>query len=249
MKRKENKQYGLVGKNIAYSFSRRYFFEKFERENIQNCSYVNFDLEGIEKLPAILTHHPHPAGLNVTIPYKKEIMPYLDLISEDARAIGAVNTVVWNNKGETVGYNTDHLGFKKSLLEQINTPPKTAFILGTGGSSSAVRFVLEGLNCKIHFVSRTPQADQLGYDQLNKSLFQSADLIINTTPLGTFPKVDLAPPIPYDYISPHQLLFDLIYNPEETTFLKRGREKGAKTCNGLNMLKYQAENSWALWNQ
>lgn len=249
IKKESNKIYGLIGKNIDYSFSRRYFSEKFERENRSNCRYENFDLSAIEEFPSVLALTPRPAGLNVTIPYKKAILPYLDFISEEAQAIEAVNTVVWDKQGKTTGHNTDHSGFKKALLEHLETPPKKAFILGTGGASGAVRYVLEQLQCEVIFVSRTPQKEQLHYKDLNQNLFQSADLIVNTTPLGTFPDTEKAPPLPYEFIAPHQLLFDLIYNPAETTFLRYGKEKGAKTCNGYDMLVYQAENSWALWNQ
>lgn len=249
IKKESNKTYGLIGKNIDYSFSRRYFSEKFERENRSNCRYENFDLSAIEEFPSVLALTPRPAGLNVTIPYKKAILPYLDFISEEAQAIEAVNTVVWDKQGKTTGHNTDHSGFKKALLEHLETPPKKAFILGTGGASGAVRYVLEQLHCEVIFVSRTPQKEQLHYKDLNQNLFQSADLIVNTTPLGTFPDTEKAPPLPYEFIAPHQLLFDLIYNPAETTFLRYGKEKGAKTCNGYDMLVYQAENSWALWNQ
>ena len=250
MTRKENdKVYGLIGKNIDYSFSRRYFSEKFEREKIANCSYINFELSSIEEFPSILGITPRPSGLNVTIPYKKSILPYLDFISDEAQAIEAVNTVVWDKHGNTIGHNTDHSGFKKALLEQVEKPPKKAFILGTGGASGAVHYVLKQLECEVIFVSRTPQKEEIHYKDLTQKLFQSADLIVNTTPLGTFPDIKNAPPLPYDFIEPHQLLFDLIYNPTETTFLRIGKENGAKTCNGYDMLVYQAENSWALWNQ
>ena len=249
IKKESNKIYGLIGKNIDYSFSRRYFSEKFERENRSNCRYENFDLSAIEEFPSVLALTPRPAGLNVTIPYKKAILPYLDFISEEAQVIEAVNTVVWDKQGKTTGHNTDHSGFKKALLEHLETLPKKAFILGTGGASGAVRYVLEQLQCEVIFVSRTPQKEQLHYKDLNQNLFQSADLIVNTTPLGTFPDTEKAPPLPYEFIATHQLLFDLIYNPAETTFLRYGKEKGAKTCNGYDMLVYQAENSWALWNQ
>ncbi|MGA0445047.1 MAG: shikimate dehydrogenase family protein, partial [Flavobacteriaceae bacterium] len=187
IKKESNKIYGLIGKNIDYSFSRRYFSEKFERENRSNCRYENFDLNAIEEFPSVLALTPRPSGLNVTIPYKKAILPYLDFISEEALAIQAVNTVVWDKQGKTTGHNTDHSGFKKALLENLETPPKKAFILGTGGASGAVRHVLEQLHCEVIFVSRTPQKEQLHYKDLNQNLFQSADLIVNTTPLGTFP--------------------------------------------------------------
>lgn len=192
---------------------------------------------------------PLPAGLNVTIPYKKEIIPFLDKISPEAQSIGAVNTIVWDKKGKTTGHNTDHVGFKKAVLESMSYTPKNALILGTGGASGAVKYVLKQLNCNHTFVSRNPMKGQLNYTDLTPHILSQVDLIVNTTPLGTFPNTDACPSLPYDLINSQHFLFDLIYNPEETTFMKLGKEKGANTSNGYKMLVFQAEKAWQLWNQ
>ena len=243
------KKFGLVGKNIDYSFSRNYFTSKFKQENKKDYVYVNFDLENIDQFKKILKSKPLPMGLNVTIPYKKKVIPFLDELSYEADTIQAVNTIVWDANGKVVGHNTDHVGFEKALIKSIDKNPKKALILGTGGASSAVKFVLDKINCSFSFVSRNPKENQLSYDEVTKEILDKIDLIVNTTPLGTFPDVDEAPPIPYKYLSDKQFLFDLIYNPEETKFLEEGRIRGAKTSNGYQMLVYQAEKSWKLWNQ
>ena len=172
----------------------------------------------------------------------------LNRISDEAQAMEAVNTIVWESDGTTTGHNTDHVGFQKALEEVIKTPPKNALILGTGGASGAIKFVLDKLDCNYSFVSRNPTSAQLSYDALDEALMEQADLIVNTTPLGTFPAVEKAPPLPYQWINNKHLLFDLIYNPSETAFMKLGKSKGAKTTNGYKMLIYQAEKSWELWN-
>jgi shikimate dehydrogenase len=248
IKKEMTKQFGLVGKNIDYSFSRTYFNNKFEKEGLKNHQYINFDFSDIEGFAKLLTETRLPAGLNVTIPYKKEVMPFLNRISDEAQAIEAVNTIVWESDGTTTGHNTDHVGFQKALEEVIKTPPKYALILGTGGASGAIKFVLDKLDCNYSFVSRNPTSAQLSYDALDEALMEQADLIVNTTPLGTFPAVEKAPPLPYQWINKKHLLFDLIYNPSETAFMKLGKSKGAKTTNGYKMLIYQAEKSWELWN-
>jgi shikimate dehydrogenase len=242
------KQYGLVGKDIDYSFSRDYFKTKFKNENLKNHSYINYDFPTIEGFAKLLAKGPLPSGLNVTIPYKKEVIPFLDRISEEAKAIEAVNTIIWEKDGTTTGHNTDHTGFEKALNEAFTTIPENALILGTGGASGAVKYVLNKIGCKVTFVSRNPTSKQLSYNALDEVLMKKIDLIVNTTPLGTFPDVEKAPPLPYEWINKKHLLFDLIYNPEETTFLKRGKSNGAKTSNGNKMLVYQAEKSWELWN-
>ncbi|MDC0916858.1 shikimate dehydrogenase [Flavobacteriaceae bacterium] len=248
-KKERVKQFGLVGKNIDYSFSRTYFRDKFERENKVGYRYANFDLQSIENIREVFNSGATPSGLNVTIPYKKAVIPYLDQLTEEAKTIQAVNTIVIEASGKTIGHNTDHVGFQKALLERIEKKPKQALILGTGGASGAVHYVLDQIQCSFQFVSRTPQKGQLAYADLTKELFETIDLIVNTTPLGTFPNVEEAPPIPYEYLGSRHFLFDLIYNPEESKFLKEGRSRGAQTCNGYKMLVYQAEKSWELWNQ
>jgi shikimate dehydrogenase len=187
--------------------------------------------------------------MNVTIPYKIEVIPFLDQISEEVKSIGAVNTILWDVKGKTIGHNTDHTGFKKALEEQTNALPKKALILGTGGASGAIRYALENLNCEVIFVSRTSKENNLTYEELTEDLMNSVDLIVNSTPLGTYPDTNQAPQLPYQFLNKQHLLFDLIYNPSETLFMKKGIEKGAQVCNGCQMLVYQAEKSWELWNQ
>ncbi|MDA9015844.1 shikimate dehydrogenase [Flavobacteriaceae bacterium] len=250
MTKKENpKRFGLLGKNIDYSFSRNYFSTKFSNENLVNHSYVNFDLASLEGFEQLLTNELHLYGLNVTIPYKKEVIPFLDHISDESKAIGAVNTIVWDHKGRTTGHNTDHIGFKKVLLEKMESIPKKALILGTGGASSAVKFALESLNCEVIFVSRTAKKNQLTYGELDQSVIANTQLIVNTTPLGTFPNINEAPSIPYELLNSNHFLFDLIYNPSETLFMKKAKLQGSQVINGHQMLIYQAEKSWELWNQ
>lgn len=242
-----NKRYGLVGKDIAYSFSRSYFAKKFQKEDISDCTYENFDLESIEDIQTILKSE-NLSGLNVTIPYKEAIIPYVDQLSEDAKIIGAVNTVRILADGTTEGHNTDAYGFRAALLRQWNNHADKALILGTGGASKAVRYVLEQMNIEPLFVSRNPRAGQISYEQIDASLIESHKLIINCTPIGTHPKIDQAPQIPYDLINSGHFLFDLIYNPDETLFLAEGKKKGATLQNGYFMLEQQAEKSWNIWN-
>ena len=248
-KKERTKQFGLVGKNIDYSFSRTYFKNKFDSKNKVGYSYVNFDLQSIDNIKEIFNSSVTPSGLNVTIPYKKTVIPYLDQLTKDASTIQAVNTIVIESSGKTVGHNTDHVGFQKALLEHNQKIPKQALILGTGGASGAVQYVLDQIKCKYQFVSRTPQKNQLAYGDLTKEIIEKVDLIVNTTPVGTFPNIEEAPPIPYEHLDSRHFLFDLIYNPEETRFLKEGKSRGSITCNGYSMLVYQAEKSWELWNQ
>ena len=249
IKKEKPKRFGLLGKNIDYSFSRNYFSKKFSDENLTNHSYVNFDLPSLEGFEQILYNEPNLNGLNVTIPYKKEVIPFLDYITEESKLIGAVNTIVWNDSGKTIGHNTDHTGFRIALTKHVETIPKKALILGTGGASAAVRYALESLNCKVILVSRTAKKNELSYDDLDSKFIKNSQLIVNTTPLGTFPNLNEAPPIPYEYLNTNHLIFDLIYNPSETLFMKKGKQQGSKVINGYQMLVYQAEKSWELWNQ
>ena len=242
------KKFGLVGRNIDYSFSRKYFSKKFKTENRLDL-YVNFDIPTIDSFRSILKQSPNLSGLNITIPYKKAVIPFLDRLSKEATKIQAVNTIVWDSYGKTIGHNTDHIGFEKALLEFMKKKPTKVLILGTGGASSAVKFVLEKLGSRYQFVSRKPKKNQISYDQLTKNHIIRTDLIVNTTPLGTFPKTKEFPPLPYKYLNTNHFLFDLIYNPNETEFLRKGKFQGAKICNGYKMLVYQAEKSWELWNQ
>lgn len=246
-KDQKNKQYGLLGKNIDYSFSRGYFASKFKKEGHTHCRYDNFDLQEKSELPELL-NRKDLAGINVTIPYKKTVIPYLDQLSPQAKAVGAVNTICWDKTGKTTGHNTDVFGFEKSLKERLKKIPENALILGSGGAASAVAYILEKNNCNFKIVSRSAGKDQVSYEELDKKTIENYHLIINTTPLGTFPNIKNCPPIPYEHLSSYHFLFDLIYNPEQTLFLKKGLENGAKVQNGYNMLVYQAEKAWELWN-
>lgn len=251
MEEKEDKKlYALVGKNISYSFSKGYFTSKFEELGLDTNKYVNFDIQSIKELPLkIKEHHKDLKGMNVTIPYKLDVFNYLDKIDKKAQRVGAVNTIKISKKGKLIGFNTDVYGFKKSLKPLLKKHHKRALILGTGGAAKAVAYVLGKLNIKYKFVSRNPDAKkQISYKDLTKKNMKSHHLIINCTPLGTLPNINDCPDIPYQFISEEHLLFDLIYNPAETAFLKKGKEKGATIKNGLEMLEQQAEKAWRIWN-
>lgn len=244
----EMKKFGLVGKNIDYSFSRGYFADKFKKKGLLDCSYENFDLKEIEGIKSVFKTHGLK-GLNVTIPYKKKVLPFLDKLSPQSKKIGAVNTIAFNENGETTGHNTDVHGFKKSLLEATKKLPVSALILGTGGASAAIAFALETLNIQFNFVSRNPKQGQLSYENVETEILKINQLIINTSPIGTFPNTEKCPSIPYDELNGSHTLFDLIYNPLETLFLRKGKEMGCTVSNGQKMLEYQAEKSWEIWNE
>jgi len=251
MEEEKNKQlFGLLGKNISYSFSRGYFAKKFKEEAIRNCEYVNFDIASIDDFSVLIKKNsPQLKGLNVTIPYKEEIIPFLDKIDKKVKKIGAVNTIKITKRGELKGFNTDVYGFEKSLEPLLKQHHKKALILGTGGASKAVTFALKKLGIKYKLVSRNPQKKrEISYQELSKKIIQKNLLIINCTPLGTHPNIDLFPNIPYQFITKNHLLYDLIYNPNETIFLSKGKEKEATIKNGLEMLELQAEKSWKIWN-
>lgn len=242
------KKLGLLGKNISYSFSRSYFKKKFDEENIKNITYGNFDIDSIDLFPSIIKNTKNLKGLNVTIPYKQDVIPFLDKVKKTAREIGAVNTIKITKRGKLVGYNTDYYGFSKSLAPLLKQHHISALILGTGGASKAVAYSLKQFDISFHYVSRK-KSDGVSYtyDTLTDNIVKQHKIIINCTPLGTFPNIDDCPSIPYSGITNHHILFDLIYNPEETKFLKLGKQNGAVTTNGLNMLKLQAEKSWSIW--
>lgn len=242
------KQFGLVGKNIDYSFSKKYFTEKFEKENLINHRYQNFDIQTVFEITQIVKN-PNLCGLNVTIPYKEEIIPFLDKISKKAKKIGAVNTIKITKKGKLKGYNTDFFGFQKSLSSLLNEHHKKALILGTGGASKAVAFALKKLGIQYSFVSQKLRRDYLSYEKLNEAIFQEYQIIINCTPLGTFPDIHSCPNIPYNLLSGNHIAFDLVYNPEETIFLQKAKQNGATTKNGMEMLVFQAEKAWEVWNK
>ncbi|MGY0392024.1 shikimate dehydrogenase family protein [Bizionia sp. KMM 8389] len=242
-------KFGLIGKDISYSFSENYFANKFKTENIKGVSYQNFDIPNIEAVLPIL-EDPEIRGLNVTIPYKEAIIPYLDDLHKKAKAIGAVNTIKITKSGKLIGYNTDCYGFKNTIKPHLNPSHKTALILGTGGASKAIAYTLEELDINYLFVSRNARnTKQISYSDLTEACITKHLVIINCTPLGTFPNIADAPNIPYAALTENHILFDLIYNPEETVFLKNGREHKATTINGLQMLNLQAEKAWHIWNK
>jgi shikimate dehydrogenase len=246
------KIYGLIGKSLIHSFSPGYFQAKFEKEKISNCDYKLFQLNSINEFQSFIENNPDLAGLNVTIPYKQSIIKYLDRVDFHAERIGAVNTIkidTIGGKRVLTGFNTDFLGFTDSLKPLIHDLNKNALILGTGGSSAAIAYALQKLNINYLFVSRNPKnSNEIDYKELNEDVITSHNLIINTTPLGMFPDISGKPEIPYQYITSNHILFDLVYNPEETMFLKIGQKQGAKTKNGFEMLGIQAEYSWKIWN-
>ena len=242
---KKNKIYGLIGKNISYSFSREYFSNKFKTEKISS-KYLNFDLIDINQIYK-LTKEFNLSGLNVTIPYKESIIQFLDETDSKAKQIVAVNTIkFFNNK--MIGYNTDYIGFKKSLqnISNINIP-KNALILGTGGASKAVKFALSELGIGFKTVSRVKNNADYTYQEIDKYIIDKK-LIINCSPVGTFPNIKDSPKIPYQYLTSENFLYDLVYNPDKTLFLKKGDEIGCFTKNGVEMLKIQAEKAWEIWN-
>jgi len=245
----KNRLFGLIGKNIGYSFSKKYFTDKFEKEELTDCLYENFDLQAISQFPKIIRENPTLKGLNVTIPYKEKIIPFLDKLNKKATKIGAVNCIKITKKGKLKGYNTDYYGFKKSLEPLLQSHHQKALILGTGGASKAIAFALEELGILYTFVSRSKREDALDYKFINATTFDNYQLIINCTPIGTHPNIEECPPIPYDFFTEEHIAFDLIYNPEETEFLKRAKAKNAVTKNGHEMLILQAEKGWTIWNK
>ena len=240
-------RYGLIGKNISYSFSRSYFREKFEVLGLNDHRYQNFDLPGLTEFPLLLEKYPDLKGLNVTIPYKEQIIDYLDELDPSAEAIGAVNTIAFGTGG-LKGFNTDVIGFKESLKPLLTPMDQEALILGTGGASKAVFHGLEALGLKATYVSRKAGKNQLTYTELTTENLSRYQLIVNCTPVGTHPHTAHAPELPYGGLKPTQLLYDLIYNPAETQFLLEGKRKGCRIKNGLEMLQIQAEEAWKIWN-
>ena len=243
---RENKIYGLIGKNIDYSFSKNFFSKKFRKENI-NSKYLNFDIQNISEFKSVISDK-NISGLNVTIPYKEDVIKYIDEISSDAKSIGAVNTIkISNNK--LTGYNTDHIGFTKSI-EKIDEFKniESALILGSGGASKAIQFALDNMNIKYTIVSRSNSIKCINYNQVSEKIIKNQKLIINCTPLGTFPEVEKCPELEYRFLSPFNILFDLVYNPKQSSFLSKGVKAGCKIKNGLEMLEIQAIESWKIWN-
>ncbi|WP_034920565.1 shikimate dehydrogenase family protein [Gillisia sp. CAL575] len=242
------KIFGLIGKNIDYSFSRTYFNEKFSAEKI-DATYRNFDLSDISEFPSLLKDNPNITGINVTIPYKEAIIPFLDEVENTATEIGAVNTIKISPDGKLVGYNTDFYGFSEALKPYLKPHHTKALILGTGGASKAVSYALKNLGIVVTNVSRSKSSQNYMYSELTPAIMEEYTLIINCTPLGTFPNTDHFAPIPVKLLTSKHLIFDLIYNPSHTKLMKLALNQHAKATNGLAMLEYQAEKSWEIWNQ
>lgn len=241
------KNFGLLGKNISYSFSKSYFTEKFKKENIQ-AEYSNFDLKNLKEFRDVIKETPNLQGLNVTIPYKQEIIPFLDDLAFEAKEIGAVNTInVSGNK--LIGHNTDYIGFSESLKPFLKPHHNKALILGTGGASKAVAYALRQLAIEYKFVSRTAGEGKLNYEQLSEEIIKEYTLIVNTTPLGTYPEIEKKPEVPFQYFTEKHLVYDLIYNPDTTQLMSRAKNRGATVTNGLKMLQLQAESAWKIWNK
>jgi shikimate dehydrogenase len=246
----DQRVFGLIGFPLSHSFSVNYFAEKFRKENITDAVYKNFEIDSLEKLDLVL-NDPGLRGLNVTIPYKEKIISYLDKISPEAEAIGAVNTIrihIADGKRKLEGFNTDAFGFSMSLKPFLLNTHERALILGNGGAAKAVKHVLHNLGVNYLTITRNKGEGDLIYEELNEYILRSHLLIIQTTPVGMHPAEDECPHIPYEHLGPGHLLYDLIYNPEETLFLKKGKQKGAVILNGLSMLRLQAEKSWQIWN-
>ncbi|MFZ5941926.1 MAG: shikimate dehydrogenase family protein [Bacteroidota bacterium] len=244
------KKYGLIGYPLTHSFSEKFFADKFSREKLSEVSYTNFPVSDISMLPSLISD-PELEGFNVTIPYKEKILPFLDGIDPVAREIGAVNTVRVtrdNKRPLLVGYNTDAIAFAITLHAFLPVLPPSALVLGTGGASKAVVYSLQKSGIRVKLVSRTPEAGRYTYNDLNGEVMGENLLIVNTTPLGTYPDTESRPPIPYHLLTERHCLYDLVYNPPETGFMLSGKEYGARTLNGYGMLVAQAEAAWKIWN-
>jgi shikimate dehydrogenase len=240
--------FGLLGYPLTHSFSQKYFTEKFQQLGIDNASYENFSIPDIQELTSILEFKKGLDGFNITIPYKRAVIDFLDELSDPVKKMGACNCVKITD-GKLKGFNTDIVGFQKSLQPFLKPIHQKALILGTGGASAAVEYVFQQLNISYQFVSRNASEEAICYLDLTKNILDSYQLIINTTPLGMYPNVDACPEIPFQFITEQHHLFDLIYNPIETKFLKLGKQNGATIQNGYEMLILQAEESWRIWNE
>jgi shikimate dehydrogenase len=243
------KLYGLIGYPLGHSFSKKYFTEKFQREGIVDATFELFPLQQIQDFPQLINTLPDLAGLCVTIPYKESIIPYLNRIDDKSNTIAAVNCIKIK-EGELIGYNTDVIGFENSLKPYLQSHPQKALILGTGGASKAVQFVLKKLSIDFLVVSRKPVSEHsISYNQLNQEIIHEHTIIINCTPLGMTPHIEELPLLPYSFIGKEHLLYDLVYTPSITTFLEKGRMQGATIKNGEEMLHIQAEANWQIWNE
>lgn len=244
-------KYGLIGYPLKHSFSISYFNEKFQSEGI-DAEYVNFEIPSINDLPGIIKGNPNLQGFNVTIPYKEKVISYLDEIDKTAIPIGAINVVkVIRQKGKVklIGYNSDIIGFTRSIEPLLESHHKKALILGTGGAAKAVYHGLKSLGVESVYVTRQTRPDMLTYEELTPEIIAEHTIIVNCTPIGMYPQVDFCPNIPYEYLTPNHLLYDLLYNPNETLFMKKGEAHGAVTKNGLEMLLLQAFAAWEIWNK
>ena len=244
------RRFGLIGRPLGHSASAAYFTEKFSREGLGDCEYALYELPSIGELPALLERLPELCGLNVTIPYKREVMAFLDAVSPEAQAIGAVNCIRRAADGSLTGYNTDIVGLRAALDELLGgEQPSSALILGTGGASQAVQYALAERDIPFALVSRDASKGNYTYDNLPCEVVERSRLIVNASPVGTYPAVDAAPRIPYGFVTPGHYLLDLVYNPPLTQFLDYGRQRGAHILNGETMLREQAEASWRIWNE
>lgn len=239
-------KFGLIGKRLDYSFSKKYFTEKFDRENIL-ASYHSFEMDDLQLLKKTLQEN-NISGFNITNPFKEKIIPLLDALSENAQEINAVNCVKITSENKWIGHNTDVIGFEKSLLNLLNKENPKALVFGTGGASQAIQFVLKKLSIDFQLVSRNKKAGRLQYEDLNKAILAKHQLLINTTPLGTSPNIKECVDIPYEFITEKHVSFDVVYNPKISEFLKRSEAKRASIKNGLEMLETQAEESWKIWD-
>jgi shikimate dehydrogenase len=242
------RRFGLIGKTLKHSFSKTWFTKKFEEEGIPDCSYENFELQSIEQLPGLIQSNSDLAGVNITIPYKEAVCKLLDQSNELVQEIGACNCIKIEN-GILSGYNTDALAFQRSLSANLQPEHQCALVLGSGGASKAIQFALKKMNIDFLVVTRNKKDQLMGYEDLGRDVMDGHQIIINTTPLGTYPNVDQDPSIPYEWITTQHLLFDLVYNPPKTKFLREGEKKGARIVNGYEMLVGQAEESWRIWNE
>ena len=243
---KQIDKYGLIGKDISYSFSKKFFTRKFINEGLNNCSYENYDINSISELLEVI-NNTKIKGLNVTIPYKESVIELLNHIDPIAKKIGAVNTIKIDKQNKLLGYNTDYIGFKQSLESNISNQ-KRALILGTGGASKAIVYALKTLNIKTLLVSRKKREESINYEDISNQVIKDHTIIINCTPLGTYPNIEECPKIPYQYITERHLCYDLNYNPIKTKFLILSEKKGASIINGNEMLENQAIESWKIWN-
>jgi shikimate dehydrogenase len=245
------KIFGLIGFPLGHSFSKKFFSEKFEQEGIEDCSYELFPMENIDSINGLIQENDFLRGLNITIPHKVNVLPYLDELDDAAKTIGAVNCISVEKKDGKrwlKGYNTDAFGFAESLKPYLREHHTKALVLGDGGAAKAVKYVLDQLHISYLSVVRSAVPDSILYEQVTKELMASHQLIINTTPLGTFPNVEAAPAIPYSLFTDQHLAYDLVYNPEETEFMRRAKAHGAGVKNGLEMLHLQALRAWSIWN-